>query len=449
MSKLKRLNQILLGLLLFFLPWQTAYIFDAKFLDGAKWQYGTGLIYTTEILLWLIAILYLIIAIEACKKQIPKIKYQKNKLLTVIGLWLLLAWAGSSLIWAPAKTAGFYNWFHLLEAAGLFFIILTSAIDKKKIYLSLTLAGVLQALLAIWQFFSQGVSANKWLGLASHLPWETGTIIIESSGRWLRAYGSFAHPNVLGGFLVICFFATIIPALMINGRRNTPWRIIASLLLLSGIFFSFSRSAWLALIAGLAIIFVSEIYRARQSAEPVDSKYRNLIKYFLTPLVLAAVLALIYQPVVFTRISTSDRLETYSVNDRLDYLSQAEDMIKNHRVIGVGEGNYTYDLFLNDAAKTPWHYQPVHNIFLLIWAELGLVGLIIFIIFLISLFLNFLISNRADKSHSHLNIIVFCTTILIIGFFDHYFWTSYVGLMMLFICFALMAKKQEIGVFTA
>ena len=440
MTMLEKIKNYLLLLFFFLLPWQTVYIFDAKFIGGAKWQYGSGLIFATEILLWLIALWQLAIII---KTKNPVIKIKKSRLLVTVSLWLLLAWSILSLIWAPEKSAGFYNWFYLLEAAGLFFIILTSAINKNKIYLALTLAGVLQALLAIWQFMSQSIGAAKWLGIAGHLPWQSGEIIIEASGRWLRAYGAFVHPNVLGGFLVICFFATIIPALSIDGRRNTPWRIIAAMLISAGIFFSFSRSAWLALAIGMIIIFIREIIFAKKSAEPINAQCRNLAKYFLAPLVLAIVLFFLYQPLVLTRTSTADRLEAKSVNERLAYLSQAGDVIKNHWLIGAGEGNYTYALYQKNPNISAFYYQPVHNVFLLIFAELGIVGAAMFIIFLISIFLNFLISNRTDKSGDSLNKIVFLTTILVIGCLDHYFWTSYVGLILLFMALALILKKTS------
>jgi len=437
MPLLKRLNQTLIGLFIFLLPWQTAYIFNSQNINGVKWQYGSGLIFVTEILLWLIAVLQLACLIKT-KNQEFKVK--NSRFAITVAWWLLLAWSGLSLIWAPIKTAGFYNWFHLLEAAGLFFIILVSTIDKKKIYLALTLAGVLQALLAIWQFLSQGISANKWLGIAGHLPWQAGEIIIESSGRWLRAYGSFPHPNILGGFLVICFFATIIPALRVSGGRNTPWRIIATLLLLAGIFFSFSRSAWLALAVGLLIIFIQEILRSQKSVEPAKIKYRNLAKYFFAPFILSIILFFIYQPLILTRAFTTDRLETKSVSERLSYLSQAKDIIKNHWLIGVGEGNYTYALYQKNPILPAWSYQPVHNIFILIFAELGIVGLATFILFFASCLLYFVL-DICKKNRAELNLLAFPAAIIVIGCFDHYLWTSYFGVILLFLTLTLILKK--------
>ena len=51
--KISLINSLrtLLGLLLFLLPWQTIWITQERFLNGAKWQYGTQGFYATEFLL--------------------------------------------------------------------------------------------------------------------------------------------------------------------------------------------------------------------------------------------------------------------------------------------------------------------------------------------------------------------------------------------------------------
>jgi len=438
LTKLKKAASILLGLYLFLLPWQTVFIFDQKILNGDKWHYGSGLIFATEMLLWLIAILQLVVFLKRSPVADRTKPINRHKILVTVSLWLLIIWSGLSLIWAPEKDAGFYNWFFLLQAAVLFFIILTGSINKKRIYLSLSLAGALQALLALWQFISQEIVANKWLGLSTHLPWQNSDIVIESSGRWLRAYGAFTHPNILGGFLVICFFATIIPAFKIDGRKNTPRRIIAALLILMGIFFSFSRSAWLALALGMIFIFVREIVNSKKTT----AYYRNLTKYFLAPLVLAGVLFFLYQPLVLTRVSSADRLEANSINERLAYLSQAEEIIQNRWLAGTGIGNYTYVLYQADPAWPAWNYQPVHNIFVLIFAELGIVGIIVFAFFLISLLINSLFAQSNVNKIKFPTELAFFIAVVAIGCFDHYLWTSYVGLIMLFLSFSLLLKND-------
>ena len=68
------------------------------------------------------------------------------------------------------------------------------------------------------------------------------------------------------------------------------------------------------------------------------------------------------------------------------YLSISERIIADNPIIGVGTGQFimtTERLFSN---LEIWQYQPVHNVFLLIWSEWGIVGLVLFILFLWKLF---------------------------------------------------------------
>src|SRR5581483_5207478 len=65
---------------------------------------------------------------------------------------------------------------------------------------------VLQGLFATIQFFAQRVAHFPLSGMAPHTASDLGAFVVESGGeRWLRAYGSFGSPDLLGGFLAICF----------------------------------------------------------------------------------------------------------------------------------------------------------------------------------------------------------------------------------------------------
>jgi len=77
MNKLEKTIKILLGFLLFLLPWQTIWIYQEKFLNGAKWEYGTLGLYATEILLWLCALLFIIWFYKQQKLQATSYKLQE------------------------------------------------------------------------------------------------------------------------------------------------------------------------------------------------------------------------------------------------------------------------------------------------------------------------------------------------------------------------------------
>lgn len=132
---------------------------------------------------------------------------------------------------------------------------------------------------------------------------------------------------------------------------------------------------------------------------------------------------------------------------RLQLAKAAILMIKESPLIGVGLNNFLIrlpDLWQEPA--TIRLFQPVHNIFLLIAAETGLVGLTIFLWFLILTYRRL----RGDKvnpdpgiqdkvvladsefwkrkmttvsSSSKVGILTALSGILLLGFFDHYFFT--------------------------
>jgi len=57
---LQEVQHVLALLFLFLLPWQTRYIWKYGQLNGGYWEYGTGSLYVTEILLWVILVLFFV-----------------------------------------------------------------------------------------------------------------------------------------------------------------------------------------------------------------------------------------------------------------------------------------------------------------------------------------------------------------------------------------------------
>lgn len=421
----------LLQLYVFLLPWQAVYIFDEKFWNGIKWQYGAGLIYATEIILWLIFITFLM----ASKKSKPlpswtqirtKLTAPDYKTLTVLALWGLIAWSGLSIFWSADKSAGFYLWFKLLEAIGLFFVIVNSNIKPAKLLWPLALSATTQGLIASWQFASQTINASTLLGIASHYAGNYGGIVIETaSGRWLRAYGTFGHPNLLGGFCAVGLIAILI---LSQNKKQLFFLGSLAIISTSGLFFSFSRSAWLATLA--MIIFLALITLASKQSK----------RFFITliPIIITAItLIFLFYPLLFTRTDFHNRLEKQSILQRLTQAEQARQIILEKPLLGRGLSNYTRHLReLNQ--KTPaYDLQPVHNIYLLTTAELGIIGLLLFLI----------IIGLTISSSIKLNNLIYLSlplTLFGIGFFDHYLATQYAGLMLFWLSLTFVYSNDRI-----
>ena len=68
---------------------------------------------------------------------------------------------------------------------------------------------------------------------------------------------------------------------------------------------------------------------------------------------------------------------------------------------GVGIGNFTDKLREIIPTMDEYIYQPVHNIYLLIYTETGLFGLSSFLIFLIFIMRDFVIRTEVKRFHHY------------------------------------------------
>jgi len=384
---LRKTTEYLIYLFVFTLPWQTKFIFQP-----GETNYSEISLYASHALLLIILILFL--------GQHAREKECDNECRPVLySLLALVFFSFISIFFAPDKVLAFYHYFIILSGISLFFIIRSGTMPRNyqdpllnKVYIvySLLASVFFQAILGIYQFLTQSTFACKYLGLASHDPAILGTAVIETaSGRWLRAYGGLDHPNILGGVLVISLiFAAYLLAKkkMLNSRQqiwSSVLLFIFYFIALYALFFTFSRSAWLALIVGFFALLIVFII----------NKDKWILGRFLVLIIfsifLVGLAALPFYDLVSTRINADTRLERKSITERISYISEAEGLLQNHILTGVGVGNYSQALSLKDGnKKAAWDYQPVHNSFLLILVEDGIFAFLLFFVFIFFLIRN-------------------------------------------------------------
>jgi hypothetical protein len=175
-----------------------------------------------------------------------------------------------------------------------------------------------------------------------------------------------------------------------------------------GLFASFSRAATLAFLAGLVVWWVLDRDRPLRSwSRP---SFRELLRSPILLLVIGLfiIFVLLFGNLALSRVIGLDSpLETVSINQRLADAGRALIIIGRNPVLGVGLGQYI-DVARNihpDAAV-------VHNVPLLVTAELGVIGLLL----LLWLTLSGLRSRPAA--------LVPWLAVLIIGFFDVTLWLT-------------------------
>jgi O-antigen ligase len=354
-----------------------------------------------------------------------------------IFLALFFLWVGLSIFWSQYKPIAFYRFIIFVEIATFIFIAIKSIAQQKWLRLALLaviINGLFQSILAITQFIH-----NRSLGFRAFgesvlgLNIDGVAKIIIDGEKHIRAYGTFSHPNILAGFLLIPIFIifTELFKKFISTRNNnynisretlfrrTPlWLIIIIfLVLVSGSMLTLSRSAFLGLIFGMIIFgFLNKKYLS------------NYLRLSILSIILLATFSFCFflnSNKIFVSI-----LSTQSLEERNLYQTVARETISMHPLKGVGVGQFVFNEIQNYLNLKSWQYQPVHNVYLLIFSELGIVGLTLFLFYLVTI----LIWDVKEKYTPNLKLtyatyycIIF--SFLFIFLFDHYFWDIKIGVI--------------------
>ncbi|HTL39421.1 MAG TPA: O-antigen ligase family protein [Methylomirabilota bacterium] len=349
--------------------------------------------------------------------------------------WLILAfiiWVVISLFHVERIGLSVYQILKWIEFWGI--AIYIWLVFKKQAYFIWSAAVIfgsafLESVIGIWQFHVQHMVGLNWLGEYISPLGTPGLATIDTlSGKLIRAYGTFPHPNVFGAFLVFGLFMALYFSLKPLNLFNRALVACGTIIILVGIFVSFSRVAWLAGILALLGFMAYSVYKK-------DWINANLL--CVIGVVSCATIGIFYPGLVQTR--TFDSNPT-SINDRTFFNHLGLELIVKHPVLGAGVGNYVPALE-KIVKLEDWQYQPPHNIFIMLGAELGMVGLLIFFWILIEIF-------RRLKGHLSRPLVFslsfLALTFLLMGQVDHYFVTIQQGRLMFAVVLGLLGALPNI-----
>ena len=383
-------------LLVFLLPWQTVWIIQEKMIGRAGtsfegvWQYGTTRLYVLEVFVVFLMMLFLWqrlkqLYVRGIRRAFSAWRSSRFFLLDwCLGFFVFLSLG--SILWSPDKGVAVFAALRIVEGIFLFFFFRTTQLNFFLLVTALVGGAVIQSTIAIGQFFIQTVVASTLLGISTHDPAVLGTAVIQAADRrWLRAYGAFPHPNVLGAYLAVAFLMCGVA--LTRAKEKWHWILLlaASQIILIGLLFTFSRSAWISSLLGGVLTILVSFFRRPSGESNKDIIIHPVVVLALASVITASIFTAYFFDEMKGRIGIApSRLEYQSIDERLSSLSRAAPLLQGAWYRGTGIGNFTNALFLSEKERgiddVSYSYQPLHNVFFMIFAELGIVGILLFVL---------------------------------------------------------------------
>ena len=244
------------------------------------------------------------------------------------------------------------------------------------------------------------VVTQSLLGLAQlALGRSLGLFILgEADALWIdtavegtisRVGGTLGHANSLAQFLemILPLLLSLVMARGVSGRKRLL-SLAAFLPGLVALLFTFSRSAWGALLVAALWVVVYHFRHLRFSVRQVATAAAGGLASLVA-------LAVFWEPTYRRLTASSSASFTY----RQNLIVIATNMIKAHPWIGIGLNNFVlvmadYDPF----GVTERHLAPAHNIYYLTAAEAGILGLLAFLWLLLGIFTEGWPALKADDA---------------------------------------------------
>lgn len=375
-------------ILLFYLPFQCRYhklfkkiqvtFFSLDFDQFLKIDGSFG-IYITDILM-LIMILQCL-RIDSFKTFFWEGSRKFLSLFLVLSLVSVIHSAHGKDLWA------YYPYLFQLLIPSLFFFALSYHFKIKE---SLTVAfslifslSILQCLIATAQYFIQDQMGLLKLGepalfAAINVPDRTKWILDNLfhtkhfSHIILRATGTLPHPNILGCFIGFSLFVSGYLYLQLQKKRDRIFFSAALFLQWFTLFVTYCRAALIGAALGLSFWFAFFLIKKHPSIKMLLIKTLGCI----------ALCFLLLFPQLTARGGIVNYNAHARVSDegRLSYQNSALDKLKEHPLLGIGFHQYLVTMKENHEKG-----DAVHNIYLLIATENGLLGLLAFLCFVSTL----------------------------------------------------------------
>lgn len=369
---------------------------DSSFVLGIPIDYLAVSIYLSD---FAIAAYLILFILDNYKKSRILFVQSKNFLVPLV-LLNIYFFANAVLISKSPQTSAYFS-LKLLEFSLFTLFASFDFSDKKTIsQIKIIAAATLlwQSSLVILQFLFQKSIGIWFLGERS-IDSSTASIAQMSlfGSQFLRPYGTFSHPNVLGACLV--FFLILTTADLFKNNHNISnlkkfsYQKLTVVLSLIACLFIYSKTAF------FILILIPFIYS------------KNIKNIFISTVFIFLAVVFYINFVSYSHIT--------SIAERLILFQAAYNITLINPLFGVGAGSFISELakFNITSIAEVRLLQPVHNIFLLVLVENGIIGLLLLINYL------FAIQKKVINTQKF----ILFLAIIIYFSVDHFLWTLQQG----------------------
>lgn len=383
------------------------FFFPFSYLSGIRIDYLAPTLYLTDILSLPLIIISLILLVR--QRNAIRLLIQRNiPLCLTIFLFIDINY-----YFSLSKELWFYSLWKIIQWALIFYFFWYYR-NKKSVYAAvlygLLLGAFFECFLAVRQLALRHSlqGAWYWLGERSFAITTPGIAKAYLFGKeFLRPYATFSHPNSLGGFYLLIY------TFVLTQKKLTNQLIKFALLTLSSflVLLSFSRSV-LVLYGAVNFLYFS----------------RNMVRCKICMLAKLAVTSVLLI-IVFNITGDAN-----SLNKRADFFQKSTQIIRQKALSGTGIGSYLIAQHEYPQKYSFFFEQPVHNIFLLAAAQLGIPFTILIIVLIIQII-------RAQLGHVsfHLPLFVVVGT----GIIDHYWLTLQQNLLVSAVIFGILFLYEK------
>lgn len=318
-----------------------------------------------------------------------------------IPLLAIVGWTGASFVYAVNRYAVFDWWIDLLCGVFLFYAVVLACSARGTEAVRRILGW---ALLPVFVIAPMGALD---LANVSFFPWDSLLSLKRFSvmsllgmgdvmpASWLhnfdgRASATFGNPVYLAGWLIMLIPVAWVLFAESKRAAGKIYYLAALLLLEFTLVATFTRSAWICAVISLVLLWAL----SRGTGTSRSGGHLGLAVLLAVTVLLAGVFLVRRGGINPSQFGIGERILSLantmdaSRMQRVLIWKTAWEMIKAHPLFGVGLGNYSvfHAYFQKPFFESPvWgpivsFPERVHNEFLDIWAEMGIVGLAVFLI---------------------------------------------------------------------